>query len=832
MTVAVQALPITYNGNGTAAPLAVPFRFLAANHLVVTRVAADGARTVLVRGTHYSVSGGGEAPSGTVTPLAPIAVGDKWEIDRVTPREQPTAYPVGDDFPAKTHELALDRQMLVAQEQDRRALEIANRAPLALPGQVAPAFDVSGLVDGDLLVFLNGRLCKYDTSAFAGKFLAGAAGNGRFVPSAGLGGGDLALRTDLASKAAGSKIVAFAQDDDEADERDIEAKLRETALSVVDYGAIGDGITDNTAAIIKADQIAASQGKEVYVPAGSYVTDLVELTAPVWRGEGPQKSRFLYKGAVTSAAFYPMFVWDGVDGVLCDGIGFDGNCSADPTTWTSLNYNSFTGCGGPQVRNGKNARITNCIAENVVWSGFNFYRVQGGLIDSCHTYRARGIFGDGVLVLSSTDVIVSNCNPEDYTRIGICADRIGLDGEPLCQRITIRDCKPQNGHDGSILYGGTEYSCGVWAENTIDVCITGVQTSDNVHRGIVAATGPDDEGLGVSRGSIKITESTARNSGEAGVLVESLGVPIDAVITGVSVYGARFAFVGNLNSGQDKVFHSYCHAEYDASTNNGRGFAPQVAGDLTGVPEYTVGEGCTVHRTAENPTFLNAVNPDVAITADVGTANNASSALALTVTKLRKIGGGTIYMRWYSLAPHQIRVSETDLTVAFGQQLGGQVDLFNNTSRVLNIGTANTINLVGGRNLGGPSDVRLNALNINYDCNSSHLGSSKVVFIPTGTANYPSVTIGGHFHEKDIAANGELFEIQDAAGQMTNYENFRWFNLGAATSTKSWATYASGGGNFVCNNVSADNSVASIFDIAGGSGGATSYAGVTKRAMR
>lgn len=137
MTVAVQALPITYNGNGTAAPLAVPFRFLAPDHLVVTRIAASGTRTVLTRGTHYSVAGGGDAQSGTVTPLAAIAVGDKWEIDRATPREQPTNYPVGDDFPAETHERALDRNMMIAQEQDRRTALLDARAVKVPEGETA-----------------------------------------------------------------------------------------------------------------------------------------------------------------------------------------------------------------------------------------------------------------------------------------------------------------------------------------------------------------------------------------------------------------------------------------------------------------------------------------------------------------------------------------------------------------------------------------------------------------------------------------------------------------------------------------------------------------------
>lgn len=270
MTVAVQALPITYNGNGTASPLAVPFRFLANDHLVVTRIDAAGARTVLLRGTDYTVSGADTGSGGSVTPLAAIAVGDKWEIDRFTPREQPTAYPPGDDFPAATHEKALDRTMLVAQEIDKVAAALATRTPLALPGQTAPAFDVTGLAEDDLLVFKGGQIKRFDAAPFAGKFYSGGA-DGRPVPSAGLGGGDLALRTDLASSI-GSMLVRFLFNALGAVSRPLRDKLMDTCC-VLDFGAVGDDATDCTAAI----QAALDAGRgNVYVPKGVY-----RITAPL-----------------------------------------------------------------------------------------------------------------------------------------------------------------------------------------------------------------------------------------------------------------------------------------------------------------------------------------------------------------------------------------------------------------------------------------------------------------------------------------------------------------------------------------------------------------------
>lgn len=279
MTVAVQALPITYNGNGTASPLAVPFRFLANDHLVVTRIAADGTRSVLVRGTHYSVAGAGPGPGGTVTPLAAIAVGDKWEIDRATPREQPTKYPTGDDFPAATHELALDRSMMVAQEIDARAAALAARTPLALPGQNAPGFDVAGLAEDDLLVFKGGRLRRFNSAPFSAKFYAGAALTGKLIPAEGTGGGDLALRGDLADEDAGLQLAAFKQSGTGAIGRNAAEKVAEF-LTTSDFSSLQAA----------ADQ-ATSQRAAIALPRGNYATTGITIDGYSLSGLGAKLTR-------------------------------------------------------------------------------------------------------------------------------------------------------------------------------------------------------------------------------------------------------------------------------------------------------------------------------------------------------------------------------------------------------------------------------------------------------------------------------------------------------------------------------------------------------------
>ena len=66
---------------------------------------------------------------------------------------------------------------------------------------------------------------------------------------------------------------------------------RSPAATVKDFGAVGDGTTDDTAAFERAVQQAG--GRTILIPAGRHVlTDIIELRAAhtVLRGAGPQQT--------------------------------------------------------------------------------------------------------------------------------------------------------------------------------------------------------------------------------------------------------------------------------------------------------------------------------------------------------------------------------------------------------------------------------------------------------------------------------------------------------------------------------------------------------------
>jgi hypothetical protein len=117
MTISTTASRISYNGNGATTAFSFPYRFLTDADLVVIKVAADGTETTLTLNTNYTVTGADEDAGGTVTlSVAPLS-GQRVVIYRAVTITQEVDYITGDPFPAETHERALDRLTMVAQQQ-------------------------------------------------------------------------------------------------------------------------------------------------------------------------------------------------------------------------------------------------------------------------------------------------------------------------------------------------------------------------------------------------------------------------------------------------------------------------------------------------------------------------------------------------------------------------------------------------------------------------------------------------------------------------------------------------------------------------------------------
>ena len=76
------------------------------------------------------------------------------------------------------------------------------------------------------------------------------------------------LRSNLLANNSGASVVGYTQGGSGASDRTVQSKLRDI-VSVKDFGAVGDGVTDDTAAI----QAALDAHDNVFVPAGTHRCD-------------------------------------------------------------------------------------------------------------------------------------------------------------------------------------------------------------------------------------------------------------------------------------------------------------------------------------------------------------------------------------------------------------------------------------------------------------------------------------------------------------------------------------------------------------------------------
>tara|TARA_Y100000114_G_scaffold107004_1_gene100320 strand:+ start:324 stop:2102 length:1779 start_codon:yes stop_codon:yes gene_type:complete len=150
-------------------------------------------------------------------------------------------------------------------------------------------------------------------------------------------------------------------------------------VSVKDFGAVGDGTTDDTAAI----QAAINVQKSVYFPSGTYLCGQITFPqqtggqsystddAPVICGAG--RNRSIIKSTITSGYLWQTFGFGGVPntqylGIIIEDIGFNGQ------------GNGGTALG---IANTRMAQVRNC------W----FYGFPQGSGIELYSYQKGGMFG-------------------------------------------------------------------------------------------------------------------------------------------------------------------------------------------------------------------------------------------------------------------------------------------------------------------------------------------------------------------------------------------------------------------------------------------------------
>lgn len=371
MTAAALTPSKEYIENGVTLAYAVPFRFRAVTHIKAQRISAAGVVTELAYGTDYSVTGGETDAGGTLTVTVAGAVGTRLRIRRETPRSQDMDYTTGDTFPAESHEAALDKAMLIDQEQDQKIDDTANRAYLVPDGENA-----------GVLPSLSQRV---------GRFF-GWGPTGDAIASSGTGN-DPNLRTDLANSLLGALLVAWKAAGAGAVVRTVWAKLADLPLSPEDFGALGNNASVDGPAIQAAFTAAgAANIGRVVIKGKNYITNQ-ELTLGSdieLLGEGRELSKI---SAGPALGHNNIISASGKSGIRIKGIGFIG-----------LNQTVMPD-------------FASTAKENLLY----FMSCSDVIIEDCYFSRAlyRNILFDASVGSPMSDITIRNCEFENGSRGGI-----------------------------------------------------------------------------------------------------------------------------------------------------------------------------------------------------------------------------------------------------------------------------------------------------------------------------------------------------------------------------------------------------------------------------
>ena len=383
---------IQYTATASQTVFTVPFEFLANADLAVY---VNGTLKTLT--TDYTLTGANTTGGGTLTFVTGRTAGDIVTIlSNLAYSRDTNKYTKYGLLPAEVLEADFDALQVQAKQLARDG-QFALRAPLTDTGSPSMTLPV--------VATRASKLLGFDAS---GNPTASASSVSQMDAAVSV------INTISASTSGNAGSVVYTPAGTGAVATTVQTKLREM-VSVKDFGATGDGTTDDTAAIQAA--ITANYNGEVYFPAGTYkitsgltVTSAIKLTGSGWGS--------VIKVDSTATRFLPLVAQNlvtPITGLVIRDIAFDGSlkCQLDsgviqlnncvgfvldhvrifnagtPGESASSGVNGIALSAGALGNVGSQGSITNCLIEAVTKAGINWTSeavngyIAGNIIRNC-----------------------------------------------------------------------------------------------------------------------------------------------------------------------------------------------------------------------------------------------------------------------------------------------------------------------------------------------------------------------------------------------------------------------------------------------------------------
>lgn len=618
-------------------------------------------------------------------------------------------------------------------------------------------------------------------------------------------------------------------------------RVIDTMFIRAEWFGVNPALSNNVTVITAADVYAASVGLPLQFSSGTFQVSALTATTS-WYGVGDST---LFKYNTTT--YGRIITATGKSNLNFELFKLDGNCSTDPVSWNSGNYDSFTGGSGLWAISCTNTNIVGVNTQNTVRAGINAASCSQTRIKSCTTTRTRGNFGDGIACFSMIDLIIDSCRAFDYTRIGFVVDTFG-DSPLTSYDIKITNCHSQNGHNASKYYGGFESNCAIWIENIGTAIVTGCTGRLPGSRGVVVASGVKNNGYTGDTAKIDVANCqmfdliVSETLESVGYISESLaGTPTVTTFTNCVASKTTIGFSFAALYDGDSVTCNSCHV--DAWFNAGSTvmipylFYPPDTATFTKRPSFSVNNS-TITYMNEIAGYMEGYNPGGGGTSacDVGSFTGYTNRLGLDVSVHNVRNTDESKFIWLGTPYRQVTnwtISDTKLSAARNQDLGAaKVKISDCTLAQFTMGNAALGEmLVNGSHFIGHTVLGADKLRINSS-DVDMTGSDYLwLFGWNATTNKPVIQLNSVNFSKDINTDGKVLRLNFSTHvDKVLFNGCNFYNSGSASATNPFIEYSSGTRRAFIGCLK-DDTVTNLMGLDSGGGFVTTPTGVTAETM-